>query len=115
MTPYFTLVEGFPVSDGFFVSTSPISPGGVPLSHMPYQFNLDLGYVGATLATLDITDAYGDYAFGGLTRFSMDIWQSSPDNVRMAMDFSQLSIVPAPAGGAVLMVGGLGLAARRRR
>ena len=29
-TPYFTLVEGLPVSDGFFVSTSPFSPGGVP-------------------------------------------------------------------------------------
>jgi len=91
-TPYFTLVEGFPVSDGFFVSTSPLSPGGVPLAQTPYQFNLDLGYVGTTLASLNILDALGTYGFGGLTRFSMGLWQGFPDNVRMEIDFRSLTI-----------------------
>lgn len=91
-TPYFTLVDGFPVSDGFFVSTSTVSPGGVPLSQTPLQFNLDLGYVGATLGSLNILDAIGVYGFGGLTRFGFTLWQAVPDNIRMEINFQQLSI-----------------------
>lgn len=33
-TPYFTLVDGFPVSDGFFVSTSPNSRAACPWSRI---------------------------------------------------------------------------------
>lgn len=95
-TPYFTLVEGFPVSDGFFVSTSPFSPGGVPLSQTPINFNLDLGYDGATLGSLNILDALGDYGFSGLTRFGFNLWQVFPDNVRMDIDFQMLSIATGP-------------------
>lgn len=93
---YFTLVEGFPVSDGFFVSTSPISPGGVPLAQTPLQFNLDLGYVGTTLGTLDISDAKGVYDFTGLTRFAFNLWQVVPDNVRMDIEFEYLQIQNQP-------------------
>jgi hypothetical protein len=71
-TPYFTLVEGFPVSDGFFVSTSPFSPGGVPLEQQPFQANLSLGYEGDTLDSLDILDALGAYGFDGLTSFGFN-------------------------------------------
>ena len=95
-TPYFTLVEGFPLSDGFFISTSPVSPGGVPLSQTPLQFNLDLGYVGSTLLTLDILDAKGTYGFTGLTRFGFNLWQSFPDNVRMEINFINLTIANGP-------------------
>lgn len=95
-TPYFSLVEGFPASDGFFVSTSPISPGGVPLSQAPLQFNLDLGYVGSTLSTLDIEDAKGIYGFVGLTRFGFNLWQTVPDNIRMEIDFVDLTIANEP-------------------
>lgn len=110
---YFTLVDGFPVSDGFFVSSSPVSPGGVPLAQTPLQANLDIGYVGTTLSSLDILDAYGTYDFTGLTRFSFTLWQVFPDNVRMEIDFSRMTITPAP--GAMALLGVAGLVAQRRR
>jgi len=91
-TPYFTLVEGFPVSDGFFVSSSPSSPGGVALEQTPVQANLDLGYVGTTLSSLDIEDAKGTYGFDGLTRFAFNCWQIFPDNVVLDIDFQSLTI-----------------------
>lgn len=112
-TPYFTLVDGFPVSDGFFVSSGTVSPGGVELEQAGYQFNLDLGYVGTTLGSLDITDAYGTYDFDGLTRFGMNIWRIFPDNVVMEMDFMQLTITPAP--GSLLLLAGWGISGGRRR
>lgn len=95
-TPYFTLVEGFPVSDGFFVSTSNVSPGGVPISQTPLQFNLDLGYDGGTLTSLDILDAQGTYDFTGLTRFGFNLWQIVPDNVRLDIEFASLTIQARP-------------------
>lgn len=113
-TPYFTLVDGFPVSDGFFVSTSPVSPGGVPISQSPLQANFDVGYIGSTLSSLDILDALGSYDFTGLTRFSFTLWQAFPDNVRMEIDFASLTITPEPATVALMGVFGL-LAMRRRR
>jgi hypothetical protein len=91
-TPYFTLVDGYPVSDGFFVSTSPLSPGGVPIAQTPLQLDLDLGYSGTTLASLDILAAEGVYDFNGLTRYAFDLWQVVPDNVRLGCDFTQLTI-----------------------
>jgi hypothetical protein len=112
-TPYFTLVEGFPVADGFFVSTSPISPGGVPLAQPPYQLDFDLGYDGGTLTSLDITDAYGVYDFTGLTRFSFSIWTISPDNVRLGIDFTQMTIIPEPT--TLTLLAPLGLLLLRRR
>jgi len=111
---YFTLVEGFPVSDGFFVSDVLNSPSGVDLDVGDYRFNLDLGYVGSTLGSLDITDAYGTYDFDGLTRFGMNIWRLFPDNVQMGIEFSSMTIVPAPAG-ALAFVGLGAMASRRRR
>jgi hypothetical protein len=113
-TPYFTLVDGFPVSDGFFVSTSAISPGGVPLEQEPVNFNLDLGYTGDTLSSLNILDALGTYAFDGLTRFGFNFWSISPDNVGLDVDFAQMTIVPEPTTVALLTPLGL-LMLRRRR
>lgn len=113
-TPYFTLVEGFPVSDGFFVSTNPSSPGGVPLSQTPVQLDLDLGYVGSTLGSLDILDALGEYDFDGLTRFNFDLWQGFPDNVVLSIEFERMTIVPAPSSIGLIGAAGL-LAVRRRR
>jgi len=116
-TPYFSLVDGFPVSDGFFVSTSIVSPGGVPISQTPLQANLDLGYAGTTLSSLNILDAFGTYNFTGLTRFGYNIWQSIPDNVRLDMDFAQMTIaaVPEPTTLGMMTVTGLFALARRRR
>jgi hypothetical protein len=114
-TPYFTLVDGFPVSDGFFVSTSTTSPGGVPLSQTPLQANLDLGYSGTTLSSLNILNAFGTYNFTGLTRFGFNIWQASPDNVRLNMDFQQMTITPEPTALVLPAVGYLLATVRRRR
>jgi len=112
-TPYFSLVDGFPVSDGFFVSDSPISPGGVPLSQSPFSANLELGYVGETLSSLDILDAVGVYEFDGLTRFGYTVWTISPDNVAMEIDFARLTIVPEPSCLALLLVSGIAIFWRR--
>lgn len=116
-TPYFTLIEGFPVSDGFFVSTSPVAQGGVPLEQEPHNLNLSLGYTGDTLASLDILDAIGVYGFGGLTSFAFNLWAIFPDNVAMEMDFIEMTIsapeppIPEPAGLGLL---GLAMLALRR-
>lgn len=112
--PNLGVIDGFPVSDGFFVSEHTTSPGGVQLSQEPYNLDLSLGYVGETLDSLDILDALGTYEFDGLTRYSMNIWSVFPDNVAMGMDFSQMTITPAPASAALLGMGGL-VATRRRR
>lgn len=114
-TPYFSLVDGFPVSDGFFVSTSTTSPGGVPISQTPLQANLDLGYVGTTLSSLNILNAFGTYNFTGLTRFGFNLWQTVPDNVRLDMDFVQMTITPEPATLGLPAIAGLVTLARRRR
>jgi hypothetical protein len=91
-TPYFGIVDGFPVSDGFYVSTSPVSEGGVPLEQEPFNFNYGTGYVGETLDSLDILDAVGTYQFDGLTRFALNLWAIFPDNVALEMDFAQMTI-----------------------
>lgn len=114
LTPNFTLVEGFPVSDGFWVSDSEFSPGGVALSQGDYNFTLELGFTGDTLGTLDILDAAGTYGYDGLTRFNMGIWRIVPDNIVMGIDYTGLTITPAPASLALLGLGGLGAARRRR-
>jgi len=113
-TPYFSLVDGFPVSDGFYVSTSPFSPGGVPLEQEPFSTNLEIGYEGDTLSSLDILDALGTYDFDGLTSFGFTIWSVFPDNVAMEMDFVQMTIVPEPTTFGLLAALGL-LALRGRR
>ena len=112
-TPYFTLADGLPVSDGFWVSTSVNSPGGVPLEQAPFNANLELGYTGGTLDSLDILDAVGVYDFDGLTRFGFTIWRIFPDNVQMEIDFSQMAIVPEPS--TALLLAPLALLVIRRR
>ncbi|UYV13368.1 MAG: hypothetical protein NCW75_03565 [Phycisphaera sp.] len=89
---FFTLVDGFPVSDGFILSTSRTSPGGVPLETTPFQLGCDLGYEGSTLDSLEILDALGLYEFAGLTRFNFTIWSIFPDNVAMEIDFVSMEI-----------------------
>jgi hypothetical protein len=113
-TAYFNLVDGFPVSDGFSVSSSNVSPGGVALAQEPFNFNLDLGYTGDTLSSLNILDALGSYGFDGLTRFGMNLWSIFPDNVVMDMEFQKLTIVPEPTTLALLLPLGCLLLRRRR-
>jgi hypothetical protein len=119
-TAYFALADGIPVSDGFWVSSSPDSPGGAQLEQEPYNVNLDLGYDGDTLSSLDILDAGGVYDFDGLTRFGFSVWQVSPDFPAMSIDYHQLRIqalppVPVPATLWLLASSLLGLIGIRRR
>ncbi|MHC4653134.1 MAG: hypothetical protein ACYTES_20040, partial [Planctomycetota bacterium] len=100
-TPYFTLADGIPVSDQFWVSTSTNSPGGVPLEQEPFEANVDLGYEGNTLDSLDILDALGFYDFDGLTSFSFNLWAIFPDNVAMGFIFEQMTISAELAVAAV--------------
>ncbi len=94
---YFALIDGYPASDGFFVSSLPSSPGGVPLEQEPFNFNLDLGYEGETLENLSILDALGTYDFTGMTRFGFNLWSGGPDNLAMDIEFQQLIITsPLP-------------------
>jgi hypothetical protein len=104
-TAYFTLADGIPVSDGFWVSSSPDSPGGAQLEQEPYNVNLDLGYEGDTLSSLDILDAVGIYDLDGLTRFGFNVWQLSPDFPAMSIEFSLLKIEPVPVPAALWLLG----------
>jgi hypothetical protein len=119
-TAYFTLADGMPVTDGFWVSSSPDSPGGAQLEQTPYNVNLDLGYEGDTLSSLDILDAGGVYGLDGLTRFDFSIWQISPDFPAMSIDYHQLRIQalpPIPIPAALWLLGSalVGLIGIRRR
>ena len=105
--PYFTIYKGNPKSDGFFVSTSTVSPGGVPLALTPpstpapgaFHGNLDLSYEGnKTVPSTDLLAAAGrTYAFDGLTRFSFDVWNAFPDNEAMGFDFESMRISTSKA------------------
>ena len=86
----------------------------MPLEQTPINLNVDLGYVGSTLSSLDILDAVGTYDFTGLTRFGFNLWAVSPGNVGMEINFEQLTIVPAPGVGLLLPLG-LVVGRRRRR
>src|SRR5262245_47766932 len=121
-TPYFTLVDGFPENDGFFLGTSYWLPTGVPLSQDPYQLNLDLEYGGDVLDSLDILDAQGVYDFDGLVRYTFDLFALTPGDVEMGISFGELTIetgqqspVAVPAALCLFGPAVLGLAGLRRR
>jgi hypothetical protein len=114
-TPYFGIVDGFPVSDGFFVSSFPTSPGGVALEQEPFNANFSVGYEGDTLDSLDILDAVGTYGFDGLTSFGYNLWAFSPDNVALDINFETLQITALPAPPALAILASLAVIGRRRR
>ena len=113
-TPYFGVVDGFPVSDGFFISTSTTSPGGVPLEQDPFNLGFNVGYEGDTLSSLDILDAVGTYGFDGLTNYGFSLWSVFPENQAMGIDFESMTIsVPGP--GTLVLLVPLAFGVRRRR
>lgn len=119
-TPYFTLANGFPSVDEFFVSTSPYSPHGVPLEQEPLQVDFDVAYGADTLSSVDILDAQGTYDLDGLVRYTFDLWKLTPSAVVMGIDFESMTIrtrttVPVPAALWLFASGLLGLRGWRRR
>lgn len=85
----------------------------VPLTQAPYQGHFRVGYTGGTLGSLDILDALGTYDFTGLTVFGYNLWTGSPDNVVLDIEFTHMTITPAPA--TLLAFAPLILGLRRRR
>ena len=112
---YFGVRDGDPVADGFFVSDSTVSIGGVAMTQAPYREDFHTSYLGSHLSSVDILDAVGTHNFNDLTVFGYTLWQAFPDNVRMNIDFTHMTIavVPAPAG--FLAFAPLILGVRRRR
>jgi hypothetical protein len=116
---YFVIRESDPVADGFFISQGPDFPSNLDLDEDgrfgPYNARFNVSYTGDTLTTLDIADAVGTYDFTGLTVFGTGIGDGFIDDV-VGIDFSSMSIslVPAPSAMALLGLGGL-VGARRRR
>jgi len=113
---YFGVRDGDPVADGFFVSQSTTSLGGVPLTQAPYQLDYHTSYTGSTLSSVDILSAFGTYDFTGLTVFGYNLWASFPDNVRLDITFTHMTIgaVPAPATALGLLPLAFGIGRRRR-
>ena len=91
---YFVLYKGMPKADGFWVSSSPQSPGGVPIVTTPdgFQATAELGYEGGTLPSTDIIAAAGVYKYDNLTRFGFDVWKVIPDNIALGFSFEALEI-----------------------
>jgi hypothetical protein len=82
LTPYFVVRDNDPAVDGFFLSTGPDWPTGVPTNEPggldPYFYSaFEVSYDGATLASLNITEAVGTYDYTGLGSFYfalLDAW-----------------------------------------
>lgn len=113
---YFGIRDGDPVADGFFVSNSTTSIGGVPMTQAPYLLDFHNSYTGSTLSSVDILSAFGTYNFTGLTVYGFNLWQAFPDNVRLGIDFTHMTIgeVPAPATALGLLPLAFGIRRRRR-
>ena len=94
---YFVVGHGVPGADAFFVSTSPYSPGGVPLldkaTKNGLHLDFELGYAPGTLNSTDLTKAAGTYAYDKLTRFGFNVWLGFPDNVALGISFTELQIL----------------------
>lgn len=116
---YFVIRNNDPAVDGFFLSEGLDFPSGLDLDQAGVFGNFaaafNVGYSGDTLSSLDILDAVGTYDFTGLKVFGMGI-DDGPFEGVLGIDFSSMtiSIVPAPSALALLGLGGLTLARRRR-
>jgi hypothetical protein len=82
------LIDGFPVSDRITINASGLPNG--------YNFNFDIGYVGTTFSSLDITQQYGFYDFTGLTSFDCSITGAG----FMGILFESIEIMPGTVGTA---------------
>ncbi len=108
-TPYFVLRDNDPAVDGFYLSTDPDFPAGVPIAQAgnfdQFRDNFSVTYSGDTLSSLDILDALGTYDFTGLSVFNWTIDDGPFQPVGIL--FSELTIestaIPEPASATILM------------
>lgn len=116
-TPYFVLRNNDPAVDGFFLSSNidTGAPEGVPTDEPgvfgQFYNNFYVTYGEATLPSLDILDALGTYDFGGLTVFNWTLDDGAFGPNAMGLLFSEMTIVPEPAGLPLLVL--LGFIRRR--
>lgn len=116
---YFVIRDNDPAVDGFFLSQGLDFPSGMDLDQAGafgnFAASFNVSYTGDTLSSLDILGAVGSYDFTGLTVFGMGI-DDGPFEGVVGIDFSSMtiSVVPAPSAMALLGLGGLTVARRRR-
>lgn len=115
--PYFVIRNDDPAVDGFFIARSVDFPIGVPLGQAGFfeRFSQDFSvtYGGGLLESLDILDAVGTYAYDGLTNYNWTIEDGPFSPVSIGFESISISVVPAPATVAMLLLGGA--CGRRRR
>lgn len=118
-TPMFVVRESDPVADGFMISNNTDWPIALDTTEVGrfgnFAVRFNVSYGGTTLSTLNILDAIGSYDYSGLTVFGMGVNDGPIEDV-LGMDFTSMTItvIPAPAGVALLAPVGL-LSLRRRR
>ncbi len=97
-TSYFNLRNADPVADGFFIANNPEFPSSFPALDEPanidpyFGFHWEVGYVGETLDSRDVLDAFGVYDFTGLTSFYTVIADSFAD--AMGLIYGTMVITP---------------------
>ena len=115
--PYFVIRNDDPAVDGFFIARSVDFPIGVPLGQAGFfeRFSHDFSvtYGGGLLESLDILDAVGTYAYDGLKGYNWTIDDGPASPVSIGFESISISVVPAPATVAMLLLGGA--CGRRRR
>ena len=115
--PYFVIRNDDPAVDGFFIARSVDFPIGVPLGQAGFfeRFSQDFSvtYGGGLLESLDILDAVGTYAYDGLKGYNWTIDDGPASPVSIGFESISISVVPAPATVAMLLLGGA--CGRRRR
>lgn len=115
-TPMFVLRNNDPAVDGFFLSTGTAYPFPLPMTEDgffgKFGCNFSVGYTGATLSSLNIIDAFGQYDYTGLTNF---YWSTDDGgNDAMGMVFENMTIADVPAPATLLGLAPLAMFRRRR-
>ena len=115
--PYFVIRNDDPAVDGFFIARSVDFPIGVPLGQTgvfgTFSQDFSVTYGGGLLESLDILDAVGTYAYDGLKGYNWTIDDGPFSPVSIGFESITISVVPAPATVAMLVLGGA--FGRRRR
>ncbi len=115
---YFVLRNNDPGVDGFFLSsnTDVFSPLDVHIPGLNPTHELDFHttYPATTLSSLDILDAVGSYDLTGLSVYQWTIGRFGNPGAEYAYQRMTITVVPAPAGAALLAMAGI-VGARRRR
>ena len=115
--PYFVIRNDDPAVDGFFIARSVDFPIGVPLGQAGvfgnFSQDFSVTYGGGLLESLDILDAVGTYAYDGLKGYNWTIDDGPFSPVSIGFESISISVVPAPATLAMLVLGGV--FGRRRR